>query len=244
MNRHHMIAGCLCIGIILGAATSVPATAEEPTVCELAVQLRLLLGTGPSEMATLGLDVTDYDTVVAEVEQFCTSNRETVEPLIEAALAARRQAFRAYEAEAADDETQDQDCQDKDQALRTARATLASACANLMTVINADLSADQGTLLARCDAQPLLDIRVRMLDLTAQQRTDLRAAQQTRDQTLRHHKNRKNLNLVKQAHEAFTTALAAILTQDQQDDMLDLSDVRQANLADLLECDATAEDGE
>lgn len=225
MRCHRMSVSVVSLGLGLGLSTF--AQAQEPTDCELGQQLRNALGLGAMEMAALGADAATRQAVQLVAEQFYQQNSSTIEPLIDAAKEATAQAFRAYELGAADIEAKDQACTD-------ALAALVSACGSLITTMNGSLTAQQQTLHGRRLANPLIDSGLCLLELTTQQRSAIRTAQRARDEVLRHHKLRKNLSKVRQAHEAFETALGTILTTAQQTERGQQASTRQQNLNDAM----------
>lgn len=225
MKCHRMITCAVSLGLGLGLSTF--AQAQEPTDCQLGQQLRSALGLGAMEMAALGADAATRQAVQLAAEQFYQQNRSTIEPLLDAAMEATAQAFRAYELGASDIEAKDQACTD-------ALAALVSACGSLITTMNGSLTAQQQALHARRLANPLMDSGLCLLDLTAQQRSAIRTAQRARDAVLRHHKLRKNLSKVRQAHEAFEAALGTILTAEQQAERQSLATTRHQNLNDAM----------
>lgn len=230
MRCYRMITGIVSLGFGLGLSTF--AQGQQPTDCQLGQQLRNALGLGLMEMASLGADAVTRQAVQNAVELFFQQNRVTIEPLLDAAMEATEQAFRAYELGAADIEAKDQACRD-------ALAALVSGCGPLITTMNGALTAQQQALHARRMANPLLDSGLCLLDLTAQQRSAIRTAQRARDAVLRHHKLRKNLSKVRRAHEVFEAALGSVLTAEQQTERHSLATTRQQNLHDAMAFEET-----
>jgi len=225
MKCHRTITGVVSLG--LGLGLSVSAQGQQPTDCQLGQQLRSALGLGLMEMASLGANAATRQAVQQAVELFFQQNRVTIEPLLDAARDATEQAFRAYELGASDIEAKDQACID-------ALAALVSACGPLITTMDGSLTAQQQALHARRMANLLIDSELCLLDLTVQQRSAIRTAQRARDAVLRHHKLRKNLSRVRQANEAFETALGSILNADQQTERGQLATTRHQNLHDAM----------
>jgi len=231
MRCHRMITGI--VGLGFGLCMSLPAHALQLSNCQRGEQLRDALGLGLMELASMGANAATRQAVQQAAEEFYQENHVTVDPLLDAAMEAKEQAFRAYELGAEDIEAKDHACTD-------AQAALVSACGPLITTMNGSLTAAQQTLHARRLANPLMDSGLCLLDLTAQQRSAIRMAQRARDEVLRHHKLRKNLTKVRQAHEAFETALDSILTSEQQTERQSLVTVRHQNLHDAMVFEETA----
>ncbi len=204
MNRIHKIlwAGCVVLGVFT------PAMADEIPACRLGGELRDALGFGPQVLAALAVDETTHINIAGAAETWCGQNRETVEPLLTAVRTAKKNAFRQYELGGQTATT--------DQALIDAIASLASSCSTVISTMDNHLSVEQRALRGHTGDNCLLDSPLCLLELTEQQRTDLRSAQRTRDLVIKHHKNRKDLAAVKDAHADFVTAMTATLTQAQQ----------------------------
>lgn len=225
MRCHRMITGVLSLG--LGLVLPASAWGQQFTDCQRGEQLRDALGLGLMELASMGADATTRQAVQQAAEEFYQENHVTIEPLLDAAMEAKEQAFRAYELDAEDIEAKDQACTD-------ALAALVSACGQLITTMDGSLTETQQSLHARGLANPLMDSGLCFLDLTSQQRSDIRTAQRARDEVLRHHKLRKNLSKVRQAHAAFETALDSILTSGQKTERQSLATTRHQNLHDAM----------
>jgi hypothetical protein len=209
MNRLGKMMCLASVGLVVCAWTS--AWADEPPpipVCRLGAELRSAMGFGPQVLAALGVDEQTHNAIAAAADTYSQQNRQTVEPLLTAIREARQNAFRQYEL-AGDTIATDQTLNDAVAALATAAGGTGSTLDNLLTT-------QQRALRAHVAANRILEAPLCLLDLTAQQRSDLAAAQRTRDLVLRHHKDRKNLILVKAAHEAFKTSVVTILTAEQK----------------------------
>ncbi|MCG8409299.1 MAG: hypothetical protein MI923_29190, partial [Phycisphaerales bacterium] len=209
------------VGVLASSASIARADLSGLSNCEFAKLLRQAIGLGPSELAAMAVSTTDCNTIAAAAETHCTTNRTTLEPLLEAVEDAMQAAFRAYELKAEDIATKDQACRDAIDALE-------AQCGSLLTTVYNTLDSTQETSHSRRCERPLMDVDVAMLDLTTQQRDDIRTAQRTRDKVLRHHKDRKDLPSAKQAFDDFETELASVLTTAQEN-------ARDAHLTALID---------
>jgi hypothetical protein len=159
-------------------------------------------------MAALGVNSQTLQSIVYQAETYCSQNRATVEPLLAAIETARENRFRAYEQGTATG--------DDDQALITAIAALAEVSSTPINTLKQYLSSPQQSIFDRIVANRLLDPALAILDLNSQQRSDLRSAQRTRDLTLKHHKDRKDLVACKSATDTFGGAVTTALTENQE----------------------------
>jgi len=207
MNRLGKMTSLACACLVVMVLTS--ARADEPPVpvCQLGLQLRNALGFGPIVLAALGVDEQAHNAIAATADSFCQQNREAVEPLLTAVYGARYDAFCQYELA--------EDVVASDQILDSAIAALAAACEEATAPMDNLLTTEQQALRAHVAANRMLEAPLCLLALSDQQRSDLVAAQRTRDLVLRHYKDRTNLALVKAAHDAFQISVTAILTTDQ-----------------------------
>jgi hypothetical protein len=180
----------------------------ETSAEQLGCQLREALGFDAKTLSALAVPSNHYSLIAAEATTFCNGNRETIEPLIAAAMAARSAAMTAYQSEG-DVVAADEDWIEAIQALR-------AQCNSVVADMEEHLTGGQQTQRSRVDANRLLDTTIALLDVTSEQRTALRSAQRTRDQVLRHHKSRKDLTAVKAALEAFETSVSATLDASQE----------------------------
>lgn len=181
----------------------------EMSNCVFAGRLRRAIGLGPQDSAILGISLETHGTIVGDVESFCTENRETLEPLLTTFFASQGDAMHAYELAA-------EDIADKDSAYVSANDALIQACDDLITTVNARLTTNQRTQWENRRSHPLLDSTVAALTLDSEQVSNIQTAQRTRDQTLRHMSNRKNLTASATATQTFETALAGILNEGQE----------------------------
>lgn len=205
----HLRITIMCVGVLASCASITQADLSGLSDCEFARQLRQALGLGPPELAAMAVSTNDCNTISAAAETFCVNNRTTLEPLLEVVQDARQAAFQAYELNA-------EDIAAKDQACRDAIDDLEAECGSLLTTVYNTLDTNQETQHVRRRERPLVDVDVAMLDLTVQQRDEIRTAQRMRDEALLHHKDRKDLPSVKQALDTFETELASILTTAQE----------------------------
>ena len=207
MNRLGKMTCLACVCLAATFLTS--AWADEPPVpvCELGLQLRDALGFGPVVLAALGVDEQTHNAIAAAADTYCQQNRETVEPLLTAVYGARYDAFCQYEL--------GEDVLTTDQALDDAIAALASPCGETAATLDSLLTTEQQVMRAHVAANRMLEPPLCLLALSDQQRSDLLAAQRTRDLVMRHYRDRTNLALVKAAHDAFQISVTAILTSDQ-----------------------------
>ncbi|MEE8169472.1 MAG: hypothetical protein V3T70_02895, partial [Phycisphaerae bacterium] len=120
-----------------------------------------------------------------------------------------------------------------EQGLSDAIDVLAGSCSDAVAAIRARLPAADQSVQARGENNRLLDARVSMLDLTAQQRSDLLDAQRDRDRVLNHHRLRKNPLAVQAALGTYEDALVRILSQAQYTECDGFETSRSANLADV-----------
>ena len=232
MNRIRRPACTVSIVVATALTLAASAQAQETPACELGRQLRQALGFGPHVMAVLEVDAQTHAAIVAEAEDYCAVNRERVEPALAAWDQARRDAYRQYELNG--------NVATADQTLLAAVAALRVCCSDAIADMGGYLTVDQADLLANLAANELLDPDLALLDLTAQQRSHLAAAQQARDLVLKHHKDRKNPSAVSDAWIDFEDVVYATLTVEQQAEYEDLADARGANLADTLATEESA----
>ncbi len=232
MDRIRQIVCLACVGLVAASSTSVLADEGEIPICKLGLELRVALGFGPDVLAAMEVDADTHTSIIAVSWYFCQENRETVEPLLETVRTVGKNAFRQYELGG--------DVATTDQTLTNAIDSLASACSNVITDMDGELSAEQKTLRGHVADNRLLDVRICLLDLTGEQRSTLRAAQRTRDLVIRHHKQRKDLAAVKDAHEAFEDAVAETLTTEQWTQYESLTDALLENMADAMAREQTS----
>ena len=231
MNRIRRMVYAAYLCVLLGMTSSLCADGGETPACALGSELRKAVGFGPCVLATLGVDAENHAAIATLATTYCNQHRETVEPLIEAVTNARANAFRQYETNG--------DVESADQAVINAANALAASCSSVVTSMHNELSARQKTLRARFAANPLLDVNLGLLDLTEAQRNTLRTAQRTRDLIHKHHKNRKNLNHVRQAQEIFETSVAEVLTTEQGTLSATLLSTMQQNIGDITDREKT-----
>lgn len=214
-------------------SSAVSATEPVATPAELGKSLRTAIGLGTQACALLGMSGEEYTALAEAVSTHIQANRATVEPLIEAVAAARKDLLRAYEVGAEVIET-------KEQALITATNALATGCQSLLTSVSNGMPAGRATAFARAAQNRLLDSRVALLDLTSEQRTALRSAQRDRDSVLLHHQKRKNHQAIKAAMEAYESAVTSILTEPQRTARAQMETECAAKLSAILVADAAA----
>lgn len=195
-------------GLIFLPLTVTALYGDEIPTCKLAARWRSALGFDGPQMAALGVNSETLQSIVAQAESYCSQNRGTVEPLLAAIQSARQNRFRAYELGTATN--------DDDQTLLNAISALAEVSSTPISTLKQYLSTPQQSLFDRIAANRLLDPALAIIDLTSQQRSDLRSAQRTRDLTLKHHRNRKDLVACKSASDTFNVAVATALTDDQE----------------------------
>lgn len=204
------------------------ARADDPIpACRLGLELRNALGFGPKVLAALGVDAATYDPIALAATSFCEEHRATIEPLLEAVRDARQDAFRQYELNSDQIET-------ADEVLLTAIGVLAAQSGDIVGLMDGYLSSEQSTTRAYLAEHPLLDPTLALLDLTTEQYNELLTAQRDRDLVFKHHQQRKDLVLVKDAYDAFEAAVAQILTPDQQAAYSDFTDAMLQNLVPLM----------
>jgi hypothetical protein len=180
---------------------------DEIPACRLGAEWREALGFGGAQASAMGVNSEMLQTIEGAVESYCSQNRGTVEPLLATIRTARENRFRAYELGTATSEN--------DQTLIDAIAELATTCSATVTSIRNNLSAGQKTLFDRIAANRLLDPELAIINLSSEQRSALKSAQRTRDLTLMHHKNRKDLGACRSAMETFGTSVTSTLTANQ-----------------------------
>lgn len=225
----------ICAGPILADEAQTPA-------CKLGYELRMSTGFGPRVLAALGADEAKHTAIATAATTYCEQHRQTVETLLSAVKTAKQTTFRRYELAG--------DVAATDTAFCTALTALATGTSDVITTMNNVLSAEQRVKRAHLADNRLLELRLALLDLTAAQRTALRAAQTTRDLALRHHKDRKALSLVKEALETFQTVIDSTLSAAQKTEHAQLETTLRQNLIAIMTreagwCEAQfAEEGE
>jgi len=217
------------MGVCWMAVLAVPALAQEGSLpaCQLGLELRNAMGFGPKVLAALGVDAATYDPIALAATSFCEEHRATIEPLLAAVRDARQDAFRQYELNSDQIET-------ADEALQTAIDALAAQCGDLVSLLDSHLSMMQSTTRANLAEHPLLDPTLALLDLTTEQYTQLLSAQRARDLVFKHHQQRKDPVAVKEAYDAFETAVTQILTSEQQTAYADFTNALLQNIAPLM----------
>lgn len=223
----------ICAGPILADEAQTPA-------CKLGYELRMATGFGPRVLASLGADQAKHTAIANAATTYCEQHRQTVETLLAAVKTAKQTTFRRYELAGEVTPT--------DEAFCTALTALATGTSDVITTMNNVLSVEQRTKRAHLADNRLLDLHLALLDLTAQQRTALRAAQTTRDLALRHHKDRKSLSLVKEAFEAFKTVVDSTLSAAQKTEHAQLETTLRQNLSAIMTreagwCEAVFDEG-
>ena len=195
----------------LTAALSVPTLAQEGSIpaCQLGLELRNALGFGPKMLAALGVDAATYDSILSAATTFCDENRATIEPLLAAVRAAEQDALRQYELNTDQIAT-------ADEAVLTAIDALAAQSEEVVSLMDGYLTEGQAAARANAAANGLLEPALAMLDLSAEQYAQLLAAQRDRDRVFDHHQQRKDPVALADAYGTFQTAVAQILTADQQ----------------------------
>jgi hypothetical protein len=199
------------VGMCLTAIVSVPAVAQEGSIpaCQLGLELRNALGFGPKVLAVVGVDAATYDSIVLAATSFCDSHRATIEPLLADVRSAQQDAFRQYELNSDQIET-------ADGAVLSAINVLAAQSGEVVGQMDGYLTTQQAAQRANAAANVLLDATLAVLDLTQEQYSQVLSAQRDRDRVFKHHQQRKDPVAVKEAYDAFVTAIGSILTSEQQ----------------------------
>lgn len=197
------VACCAALSLTLAGTARAELTDEQ-----LGCHLRDALGFDARTLSCLGAPSNTYQLIAAEATLFCDQNRATVEPLIGAFLTAKAAAHRAYESGG--------EVSSADSALIEAIEELAAESGTAVSEMEGHLTTDQRTSRARVDDNRLLDPTIAILELTSEQRNDLRNAQRTRDLVLRNHCGRKSLTECASAMSAFGVAVDEVLTENQE----------------------------
>lgn len=208
--------------LILVVSMAAPLRGEQ-TDAELGIELRDALGFGSQAMSALGVTGETYGLLVSDAETSCSQNRETVEPLLTAVRVARCARMGAYE-NAGDIET-------AEQTFTEAVQSLSSACATVKATMTGRLSQPQQAKQARFAASLLLDPALALVDLDSEQRQSILSAQRTRDQVLKHGRQRKDLEAVAAAMATYRAAMMAVLSQGQEEELATLETSLRANAA-------------
>jgi len=230
-----ILLGLLTASVVGSLAARAGGQVVIPT-CRLAQELRAAFGFWPQALAGLGVNSAAFSQIATVAASHCEQNRPALEPLLEAVRAARADLFRAFETfdhEAAP--PGDAAILAAEQALSSALAALANGCGDIVATLTGLLSAEQQTLHARLGANQGLDAPWALLDLTAPQRTTIRAAQRDRDKVLRHHRLRKHLPQVLATSQSHASQVAAALTPEQQTELAQLVATQQQHQVALLE---------
>lgn len=210
-----------------------------------AKDLRQGLGLRPSELASMGVTLAQFETLQAATTLHLDQNRETLAPLLNALTTAeadlkvaRLRSLRSFMPPNAQENPmtpaelralKDAECSTREAALQAAQAALLSACAGLRSQINAILTENQRTLWTRSIENHGLEIGLKFLALNAQQREALRHAQRARDLTLYERATRQNKMAIRAAVRRFDEVVEAVLTEAQQEQRLALDEARRQN---------------
>lgn len=228
MIRRRILLGV--VSVLASGALAASATAQQPIpTCRLAQELRQALGFGAREMAALGVNGSAFADIASAALTHIQNNRQTLEPLLDDLRDAKADLFRAYEL--FDHDTGDETAiLAAEQALDTAVNSLAAATSGINTTMTGQLPFALASNQARLASNRGLDASCALLDLTAQQRTVILAAQRERDEVLKHHKLRKNLPRCAIAWGDCGEAIDAVLTAAQRTELQQ----NGANLRDSL----------
>lgn len=205
---------------------------SQPASADLAIALRNAVGLGPAELATLGVSRSQLNSINASVSSFVAGQREAVAARLKdydaAVLELRSAMIRApkafdpapgteppYTDEALRSLKYDA-CRSKQGVVWNARIAIISACEPMMIAIGDCLNDAQQRALERGISNSDLDVNIRFLDLTGDQRNELRAAQLVRDCAHLEQAGRANATRRREANATFSTRVDSILNKNQK----------------------------
>lgn len=210
--------------------TSKPAS--QPASADLATALRNAVGLGPAELATLGVSRSQLRSINAAVLSFVVGHRAAVAARLKdydaavleltSAMSRAPKAFDPapgteppYTDEALRSLKYDA-CRSKQGAVWNARIAIISGCEPMMIAIGDCLNDAQQRALERGIANCDLDVSIRFLDLTSDQRNEFRVAQHVRDCVHFERASRGNAKRRREASATFTTRVDSILNKKQK----------------------------
>lgn len=202
--KHRLV---LCTGWFL--ALGGPAHAELSNE-QLGYFLREALGYDARTLSCLGAPNNAYQPIAAEATLYSSENRGTIEPLVVNFLEARSLVNHAYESGG--------DPSSATTSLSEAVTDLVDACSSAITEMDEHLTPEQRAKRARTLENQGIDPMHALLELTPQQREELRAARQARDLVLRNHQSRKDLSACTEAMSQFMATINSVLTEGQKNE--------------------------
>lgn len=191
--------------------------------CQMGFLVRSALQLGPDDLASLGVDQSTHLTIVQTARTYCEGHAKNLYPLIAALQESHRSLFHAYEFEAPAASEHDE--------ANEARFQLRKNTDELLMSIRNLLPSGIQNSHVRLMENDLTDPCVGQLNVTAEQRASLLEAENLRNATLWHHRNRKDPVAVNAAMAAYEASISQTLTAFQLDQLVQIRSLWSSGVA-------------
>ena len=203
-----------------------PALAQ-PTEWDRAWWFREQVGLSPTDLAALGVEAEAHEALIEAVREHFADHAETDGAAIDRLSAARRKA--AGTISWGRDPGADFD------RLRTERQAVIRALGSPAEDARDLLPEEMRPYVVRAVANAGIDSPYRLLNLTAEQRTQIMAMQRQRDTVLLDARQRHRPTRLDAARERFAEAVEELLTEEQQTELERFNENIEADLEDVWE---------